>query len=233
MKKKALAIAPIMPHPSDITSIATSLSFLNDQYQIEFLDPLSLVNELPNQLFYQQWQDEIASQISSYDLYIGFSFGGMILQQCFPMFASYEKSILLFSTPTFSNPDLHKKLSQVIYFCQKADINSALKTLYQTVFYPNHIPIEVLSTPNAILAANRLINGLQRVLSTDSRAILDSFSVSHLHLIGELSQLVNANNVLAGKAGCLRIVPGAGMRVLQNNLPYCKKIIDEQLNGKL
>ncbi len=75
--------------------------------------------------------------IEHYDIFFGFSFGGVILQQCFSLFEQFRKHIILFSTPTFANDALIKKLGEVISLSKEHRLNDALVSLYQHVFYPN------------------------------------------------------------------------------------------------
>ncbi|KTC96851.1 hypothetical protein [Legionella feeleii] len=236
MRKKILTIAPVMPQQSDIESIASTLSFLEVVYQIDFIDPLA-INETfsvntSNEVYYQLWQDHLKKWLATYDAFFGFSFGGVILQQCFSLFADSKKPIVLFSTPTFADNALQKKLGDVIALCKANRVNDALISLYKEVFSPNEAPLQILPENRVMSAANRLIFGLQRVLDTDATAILEQTMVDHLHLIGECSALVNKENVLAPGIGDLCIVPQAGMRVLQDNPSYCKKLILERLNSE-
>lgn len=232
MKKRILALAPVMPQESDIEGIAATVSFLNNEYQIDFIDPLSIGDELSNKAYYQLWKDELSKRLTAYNAFLGFSFGGVILQQCFSLFDSVKKPIVLFSTPTFADEELQKKLGGTIRLCKENRVIEALNYLYCEVFYPNKPPQEALETNNETLAAKRLIAGLQRVLDTDSRTILQESTVEYLHLIGQYSHLVNADNVLSSKFGRLEPVPAAGMRVLQDNQAFCKKMILERLNSE-
>jgi hypothetical protein len=236
MKKKILAIAPVMPQQSDIESIASTLSFLQTVYQIDLIDPLAINNELStdiaNEHYYQLWQAHLSKWLTNYDAFFGFSFGGVILQQNFSLFAQSKKPVVLFSTPTFADSALQKKLSHVIELCKASRVNDALAFLYKDVFYPHDSPLQILAKSSLAKAANRLIFGLQRVLNTDAKSILQHTTVEHLHLIGEYSNLVNKENVLAPRTGNLFIVPQAGMRVLQDNPPYCKRLILERLDSE-
>lgn len=236
MRKKILTIAPVMPQQSDIESIASTLSFLQVVYQIDFIDPLAINRDLSadisNQAYYQIWQDHLKKWLTNYDAFFGFSFGGVILQQCFSLFADSKKPIVLFSTPTFADHTLQKKLGDVIDFCKANRVNDALASLYKEVFSPHDAPLQVLAESSMVSAAERLIFGLQRVLDTDATSILQQTTVDHLHLIGECSNLVNKENVLTPRTGNLFIVPQAGMRVLQDNPSYCKKLILERLNSE-
>lgn len=234
MKKKntLLVIAPVLPQSSDIGSIASTLSFL-DNYHIDFIDPLSISDDLPNESYYQLWKKKLGEWLPNYNAFLGFSFGGVILQQCFSLFEKVKKPIILFSTPTFADNPLTKKLGEVIHLCKENRLDEALAFLYRDVFYPNEPPRESFKISDNSLAAKRLIFGLKRVLDTDSTQILQQTSVDHLHLIGEYSNLVNKENVIAPHTGSLLIVPKASMRVLQDNPAYCKKVILERLNSEI
>lgn len=229
MKKRILVLAPVMPQESDIAGIANTLVFLHKDFQIDFIDPLSVSDALSNAAYYRYWESTLKKQLAYYDAFLGFAFGGVILQQCFSLFTGIKKPILLFSTPSFANESLQEKLGKVIRLCKETRVIEALSYLYDEVFYPNKPPVIDYAAYNKDIVARRLIIGLQRVLDTDSTNILKDTTVDHLHLIGECSNLVNSANVIAPKTGLLLIVPAAGMRVLQDNQVYCKNLILERL----
>lgn len=232
-KKKILVIAPVTPQKSDIESIATTLAFLNKQFTLDFVDPLSLTENSSDTEYYSLWEQQLLKTISQYDIYFGFSFGGVILQQCFSLFAPFNKPILLFSTPTFADDTLKQKLGQVIELCNKNKLDEALQSLYQHVYYPNKMSPMLHQNIDQAEALNRMIFGLLKVLETDSTDKVTQSTVPHIHLIGELSHLVNKDNVLAPKSGRLITIPGAGMRVLQDNPTYCEQVILETLNCEI
>ena len=230
-KKDILVIAPILPQLADMAPIERTLAFLKPYYHLDFLDPLSVVNEaLDNDAYYVAWQQQMARYLTQYEAFIGFSFGGVILQQCFPLFANNDRPIILCSTPTFADQILHQKLGAVIELLKKSQVEQALSVLYSHVFYPFQQPQHNWGTLDREKAANRLIVGLTRVLSTDSSQVVKTTTVNHLHLIGERSNLINMENVSSPKTGLLLTVPGAGMRVLQDNVSFCKKVIMKKLN---
>ena len=231
MKKKTiLVIAPVVPQPSDISHIASSLAFLEPYCHLDFIDPLSVIDEnLGNDAYYLSWQSQLSSYLEYYEAFIGFSFGGVILQQCFPVFENKSLPIVLFSTPTFIDCALNQKLSMVIDLLKKSRVEEALSLLYSNVFYPYQLPSFYWDTLDKAEAARRLVVGLTRVLNTDSSSLVQSTTVDHLHLIGECSNLINSYNVLSPQSGMLVTVPGASMRVLQDNLSFCKKTMMERL----
>ncbi|MFT4058576.1 MAG: hypothetical protein QM652_03410 [Legionella sp.] len=229
-KKKILVLGPISAQAEDLTLIASILSFLDENYVLDYIDSLSIMENLPNTEYYTLWKQKLNPYFHEYDAFFGFSFGGVILQQCFSLFAARPKSIILFSTPTFADASLTSKLSKVIHLCQKEQLEEALNALYQPVFSPYEMPKIAYNIINRPLAYQRLIFGLTRVLQTDSSAIVTASPVHYIHLIGEYSDLVNTNNVISSKDGHLIIVPKASMRVLQDNPSYCQKVILEALN---
>lgn len=229
MKKKIIALGPVMPQESDIEAIASTLSFLHENYCIDFIDPLTIQDDLSNEAYYRLWENEIKKYLDSYDIFFGFSFGGVILEQCFNLFAGLNKSIVLFSTPTFADKALAEKLGRVVDLCRENQVIKALNFLYQDVFHPNKAAQQYTEVANEALVASRLIFGLERVLASNSSTILSQSTVDHLHLIGEYSNLVNQANVIRPKTGHLAIVPGAGMRVLQDNPVFCQNLILDKL----
>src|SRR5690606_27144516 len=103
-----------------------------------------LSTDISNEAYYQLWQDHLKKWLATYDAFLGFSFGGVILQQCFSLFANRKKPIILFSTPTFADRALQKKLGDVIALCKANRVNDALVSLYKEVFSPHDSPLQVL-----------------------------------------------------------------------------------------
>lgn len=223
--KKIAVFLPDLPQKSYIRPLEQSLSFLSSDYLLDFIDPNDLNEELDNAIFYQCWREQVKKMLPHYDAFLGFSFGGVILQQCLSLFVAIKKPIILFSTPAYANEALRQKLGEVITLCKQHHLEAALKHLYQFVNSPYQLRNKLGAIKNKEDAETRMISGLQRVLETDSRAILQTTAVHHVHLIGQYSALVNDENTIAPKAGRLIVVPQAGMRVLQDNLLYCKAII--------
>ena len=232
-KKRILILGPVTADPSELSAIAGYFSFLNDKYSIDCIDPLHIMEDVPNAEYYRLWEEKISRNLTRYDAFFGFAFGGVILQQCFSVFTPYKKPVILFSTPTFADKTLDQKLSTVIQHCKNNKLNDALYALYQPVFYPHDIPADIFNIEDEKTALKRLIFGLKRVLDTNSNHIIKNTDVEHLHFIGECSQLVNSDNVSTSKTGTLHIVPKASMRVLQDNLEYCKPLILEALNNEV
>jgi hypothetical protein len=81
-------------------------------------------------------------------------------------------------------------------------------------------PLHHIELANSEVAVLRLLLGLQFILKTDFRPILQMTKLNYLHFVGEESQLVNHNNVHVSSSCQLVQVPQAGMRVLQDNLMH-------------
>ncbi|MCA0402953.1 MAG: hypothetical protein LCH30_04055 [Proteobacteria bacterium] len=226
--RKILALAPVMADESEIKTLALSLHFLENQYQIDFLDPLSDGFGESNELYFQIWQQKLAACQKDYDAFIGFSLGGVILQQALSLFNDLNKPLFLFSTPSFADKELKAKLNQVISLAKEKRVAEALEALYSNVFI-HEIPALCLSVNDEERASKRLAFGLNIVAEADSRPYLDAYPNNYLVFIGALSQLVNQKNI-AVKPSSLVVVPHAGMRVLQDNANYCQKIILDRLN---
>ncbi|HDS3848518.1 hypothetical protein [Legionella pneumophila] len=232
-KKRLLIIGPVSTQSSSLRHLSQNLSFLNPYYSIECLDPLVTLQECPDEEYYGIWQNQLKPLIKIYDAFVGFSFGGVILQQCFPILSGEKKQIILFSTPTFADSILREKLETVISLCSQNKLEEGLSSLYQAVYAPHSIPDASLQYLNRELAIKRLIFGLTKVLKTNCVSILNHCNVNHLHLIGEKSQLVNTNNVIKPSCGQLIVVPEASMRVLESNPTFCKEIIFKALNHEI
>lgn len=230
-KRTILVIGPVSPQASDVESIALTLKFLEKDYRIDYVDSLMITDPVSNDAYYNKlWQAQFRERMSHYHGFLGFSFGGIILQQCFSIFESMNKPIVLFSTPAFADTALTYKLGKVISLCKANMIDKALHCLYQDVFLKQETQAQSFAHLDQDVAAKRLIFGLTRVLNTDSTDILTKTQVDHLHLIGENSRLVNRENVITPNTGCLSIVPNAGMRVLQDNPAFCQHLILERLS---
>jgi hypothetical protein len=229
MKKKILILLPDLPQKSYLEPIAQSLYFLNGDYHLEFIDPTELGSGEEDSHYFHQCQKWLKNKLPHYDAFFGFSFGGVILQQCFSLFEQLNKPIVLFSTPSFADTELKSKLEEVIHLCKADCIEDALVSLYKHVFYPNQQSPTRFDIKDKKDAARRMIFGLQKVLDTDSRAILQQTTVHYMHLIGDCSHLVNVRNVVVATSGRLVKVPAAGMRVLQDNPAFCEAVILEQL----
>ena len=228
---KILTMVPVVPQSSEIETIAKSLAFLHPEHSIDFIDSMSIMEDLPNAAYYQLWEQELKQSLDKYDAFFGFSFGGVILQQCFSLFTKTKKPIVLFSTPTFVDEPLRAKLTKIISLCEDDKLDEALGIHFQRVYAPN-IPKKSFDViTDQAMTKKRMIFGLTRFLATDSRLTLKENPVGYLHLFGEFSDLVNSNNVLVGPKGRVLQVPGASMRVLQDNPAFCQKAIMETLNG--
>jgi len=231
--KKILTIGPILPQWSEIYSFNKHLQFLSKNYAIDFIDPLEDVHDdIDPKLFFNNWIAKLENIFLQYDIFFGFSLGGIILQHCFNVLAIYKKPIILFSTPSFSDNLLCMRFDKILSLIKEKSIHAAIKTLNNYVQYP-HVGVCNFTLDNPEKAALRLSKGLQFVKSNDRRHMLSKTSMRYLHLIGEKSKLVNINNVIASTNSNIFVIPNSGMRVLQDNLPICIKHINKFLKDHI
>lgn len=229
-QKKLAILAPILPVWSEIKHFAENLMFLQDQYKMDFIDPLQhITHETTQKEYIVDWQKRIENLLKQYDLFFGFSLGGVLLQMCFALFAKQEKKIVLFSTPSYVDQLFYTRLNTIVELIKENLISRALTELNQQVFHPYHRPSDEIPIDTNLVSL-RLSFGLKFILGIDSRDLLEHTAIKYLHLIGAESWLVNEHNVFKSKNCQLISVPRAGMRVLQDNLPFCAKAIKAYLN---
>lgn len=223
---KLLVIGPILSEWSQIKYIADTLNFLAETHHITYLDPLEDMTLTQNfTAFSRVWKEKMHAVLSLYDVFIGFSLGGLILQECFPKVAetklSNEKKFIFLSVPSFINKTLYDRLQTVIQQIENGNINEGVNKKNEYVFAPYPFPEKLEALKNPVLAGLRIIQGLKLVLNSDSRTLLKQTTVPYMHFVGEQSALVNQDNVIHPYPEHLHIVPKAGMRVLQDNPAYC------------
>lgn len=230
-KKKLLAIGPITPKYSEIVSISDSLNFLRPNYEIKFFDSLENVsNDTSSKNFYFDWLNRLKYESSNFDGFLGFSFGGVILQKSFTVFNNINKPIILFSTPSFIDHSLSRKLTAIVEKIKSGRLTEAIQYLDTNVFYPNIPPKKSYYPDNSEEESLRMIKGIEFILTADSRKILGATTNKYLHFVGDESLLVNRDNVVQSINGKIDYVPVSGMRVLQDNPHYCINKISEFLS---
>jgi hypothetical protein len=198
---------------------------------LTLLDPLQDLKPSDNINYYQYWTEQLTSTYAEVDILVGFSLGGVILQQSFGQLAALRSTlpkIVLFSTPSFINADLRTKLDSVISLIQAEKLVEAYTMKMQYILAPLQTPAPSPQFDNPKLATQRLLSGLQRIVTTCSEAQLTQGNTpEYVQFVGEYSQLVNQENVLSTKSGTLVVVPNAGMRVLEDNPQFCHKKLQE------
>lgn len=230
--KKILVIAPILSQWSDVKHIDSSLKFLSDRYDLTIVDPLSDTDfKMSKEDFFKRWRKNLKDNLNSYDIFMGFSLGGAVIQQNFDLFSGLNKKIILFSTPSFADEFLSKRLGEVISLIEEKSLVTAIDKKNKYVFYPNLPPDQDYNISDQEKSAYRLLFGLRVVLDVDARLLLKNATVPYLHLIGRESKLVNHKNVYVSSVGQFVSVPSAGMRVLQDNLSYCRPLIINFIEG--
>lgn len=229
--KKILVILPDIPSRTHQDAIEQSLLFLKEhQYELTFIDPYDYHCDLDNLAFYKAWQGRLESWCEHYDAFMGFSYGGVIIQQCLNVFDKCKKPVVLFSSPSFADETLYQKLEHVVALCQNGQLTEALQSLYQWVYQSSADITPLLKVDDHVEAVERVVSGLKRVMSTDSRPHIKQSSHPYIHFIGERSRLVTDSVVTCGPHGKIINVPSAGMRILKDNPEYCQPIILDYLS---
>lgn len=219
-----------MAEVSHQVAIVKSLFFLEKMgFKLTWVDPLELDLFVDNQAFSHNWQRRFKNWIDTFDVFLGFSFGGTIIQQCFSVIDAYDKPVILFSSPSRVNDTLYNKLNEVVMLCQEGALSDALDTLYRFVYLKSE-QMTKLHVSNHKKGCERMISGLKRVMSTDLSLVVQAFSKKYIHFIGQHSNLITASDILMGPNGCLIQVPQAGMRILEDNPSYCQPMILDYLS---
>lgn len=229
MTRKILVLGPVLAYKSQISEISNMLDFLTSKYDLNILDPLE--NDiLKEENYFNYWNNYLKDNKDNYECLIGFSLGGVILQK--NLSCLQDKKIILFATPSFTNFDLKQKLQQVIDLNEKGNFKEANNLKTKLVFHPNPSPACINEyNSDEEMGRVRLRCGLKLVLNNNSKSDLESNNNPNLnHFIGEESSLVNMSNVVRPGAGTVYTVPNSGMRVLNDNLEYCKTVIWDILN---
>lgn len=225
--KKFYIITPILADWCEVKVFSKMLSFLSNEYNLEFIDPLcDIHNDMSPAEFFQLWQSKLTQHIDNYDVFIGFSLGGVILQNNLNMLLNHNKKVILFSTPSFIDDLLKQKLQTIYNLILNKQLMLAIETKNNYVFHPNppppYIDLTIYDNQQATL---RLSKGLMFILNVDSRSISKNHHKPYLHFIGLNSALVNTHNVWSPINCRLMVVPSSGMRVLEDNLNFCQSYI--------
>lgn len=226
--KKILVIGPLLHNWSEIENISKFLEFLKPNYTLTFLDPIfNSANNFSQEFFYQYWFDTLQKINIEYDAFLGFSFGGIIFQQCIKLFEELKKPLIFFSAPSFIDKSINIKLTKIVKMIEAKKIKKAIHYLSRCVMYPSKPSLEniIINHFDEKESALRLLTGLKIILNTDSRPALMKTTVSYTNLIGSHSYLVNCKNIVETSSGKIILIPNSGMRMLQDNFPYCINII--------
>ena len=231
MAKRILMISPILPEYSAFEAMVLPLGFLKSEYELCCIDALlPLTENMTVTEYYHYWKTWLVQFAAHYDVLMGFSLGGVVLQQSFELLEVMNKPVILFSTPSFSDPLLLNRLGEVRRLVESQQLHKAVATLNDYVAYPDRCVCKIAFCEDEKQISLRLSKGLSFVSAVDSRQILRTSKNNTLHIVGDKSQLVNHGNVVKSEYGKLEFVPNAGMRVLQNNLGFCQRKILEYLN---
>lgn len=230
--KDLLAMSPKLPQASDLKPFSQCLDFLKPDYNITWVDPLEKFINLSYEEYAEYWKHKINSWVESYDAFLGFSLGAVLLQDNLNQFLNRNKVIILFSPPSVIDEILKKKLTTVLNASRAGQTKQAIEILHQYVFLETHMDYEKVRLEPWSVIANRVEFGLGYVLEHIIPNNLNECETPVYQLVGEQSRLVTKNNVFMTPKSILQVVPHAGNRILEDNPTFSQAIVKEWLHVK-
>ncbi len=230
--KSLLAVSPKLPQASDLKPFSKCLDFLKSDYQITWLDPLEKFKTFTNKEYADYWHEKISRLIDSFDVFMGFSLGAILLQDNLDKFLNKNKIIILFSPPSIVDDVLKKKLSSILNASREGKTKQAIEMLHQYVFLETHGDYEKVRLEPWFDIASRVEFGLSFVLNRKVSDIIKKCETPVYQLVGSESKLETKANVLMTPKSILQVVPHAGNRILEDNPAYSQAIVKEWLYVK-
>jgi hypothetical protein len=169
MKKKALIFSPIMVSTTQKNMLLKSLDFWEQMYEFDCWDLLEdsdKDHKISASDFYEKIWQKLHPVLEEYSMLIGFSLGGVVLQQLFARLEhqTFKGPVLLFSTPSFVDSTLKEKLNRVYELNAAGKLQEAHEALLKPVVYPNPLPAFKVNEEDPYSKPIRLLHGLTRVL---------------------------------------------------------------------
>jgi hypothetical protein len=228
--KKIIVLAPALPRWQEVNAIKKSLSFLENEYSLVFLDPLvDAIKNSEKVNDFSLWEKRIGKELDHCVALIGFSLGGIILRRCFNFLEKLNKKIILISSPEKINASLINQLKKIINHANKGEVNLAIEEHSKSIFFPSSPLKKRIKPKDKEIICKRLSIGLKIVLDKDNYSDEHkNISDDWVLLVGEKSKLVNIKHITYQEKKCI-IIPNAGMRILQDNPVFCQSIIKEAL----
>ncbi len=228
--KRIAVLLPALAETSMQHPIAQSLKFLEPfGYVCDLVDPLNPLDESPDKAFYANWSDRLQAMIETHVAFMGLSLGGVILQSCISSFKQSNRPLFLFSAPTKCDKALQQALAKVIALLKSDDSDKALEIRQKWLKPSASTRHSKHLLKDKAFASKRLISGYSRVRNTDTEKEVQGSNVPSYHFVGEHSPLVKREHVFATSCGEVLTVPGAYMRVLEDNPSFCQKALLERL----
>ncbi len=228
--KSILVLAPMLPASHDLNRLMPSLSFLHEQYNVTWYDPLGHRLQVSQENFTDDWVEKISKLSSSFDVFMGFSFGALLLLHCLAGNSLKGKKIVLFSAPSLLDEDLSKKLYGILDLLKTKGSQEAVAQMYRYV--PCDLPdnLQTVSPDDEKMIQSRLFFGLSYILNNKFPESVKESRGKILQLVGQDSQLVKERNILLTAGTNLNVVVHSGMRVLDDNPAMVHPIIREYLD---
>lgn len=229
--QKILAITPKLPQASLLDSFSHCLDFLSTDYKITWVDSLEQYENRSFEEYDQYWKQKIANYTKKYDVFVGFSLGGVLLQHNLDLFSDKHK-IFLFSPPSIIDTALKNKLETVLEASVSGNIQQAIHVLHTYVYSEEPKNFEEIRSVPWTTIASRVEYGLRYVLQHTIPDAIKNSNAAVYQLIGEHSKLVTVNNIYLTPHSVYQTVPHAGNRVLEDNPDFCQAKIREWLDAE-
>lgn len=226
--RAALIFSPLRTSWPEKTPLIELVEVLLPNHKLLYVDSLQWLGESQDFFGYvKALKKDVSKFIDNADVVMGFSLGGTIIQYLFPTFSNAHKKIIIFSSPTYINYSLNKKLSLIRDLLALGKTDKAIKLFNK---YVGSTVIDVDESLN-INEQSRLVRGINLLLTADAKVAVSQKATSYLHLLGKNSLLVSPKSVATSVNGDFQLVPNAGMRVLEDNFAYCQELIHKYLES--
>ena len=212
--KKIVILSQILPYfqNAEMMFRRNFADLLND-FSFEIYDSLAFLQDSNIQMaeYAKNFLDIIKK--SDVDIFIGFSFGGAILQNLATLIPK-DKKIILISTPSIISAELKSKLEHLIDLLNKKEKLSASKALHHFIARNSQTPLPVEDYDET--AIKRLIFGFETLLTHK----INKNYLNVFNLYGELSRLVTKDDIFPQKNPNNFQIPESGMRIFDDNNNY-------------
>ncbi len=203
-----------------------TIDFFKQHYpsvQFDYIDIISFSKGCTQiECSVKMFKEWLLSQAGNYDFFIGFAYGGVVLQYSMDLLG--DKKVILISSPEYMNEELDEKLTLLKKMLIKNLTYEAIDLLDSFIYtdqlsckYKFNIPLKEVNL--------RLQNGFQMILTMEQ---FNNDSDNVMKLVGQNSKLVNINSIFAQNN--VVEIPDAGMRIIEENPHKVKETINEFLN---
>lgn len=231
--KKLVIFAPISPQWNGIADVREKFERYTQVYSIYYVDTLSITENCMTitdaKLRFKNYLGRYCQDAAAI---MGFAFGGTLLQHIVGDKLLKQCKLAFISSPTYANDELISKLQTVIALLQKDQLLEALNVVEHLVQPENCINntnlVNIDFIKNTVQAQKRLLQGYSLMIQANATDEIKAIHQESVAIIGAFSQLATLNNVLMPSQQ-IKVIPHAGMRVLESDPERIYPILDELL----